>query len=378
MLKMVQRKLLEGNKIGVVFGTMAPMHVGHMSLVMKAKRENDGVVVIVSGYKNDRGEIEAGLDLQKRFRYIRELFKDDDKVNVGKLDETDMPRYPNGWKPWLKELENIVEHSIKEDMNDCDITLYCGEKEYKDKINQLRPQYHVSLVDRKEIVDVSGTQIRKNPMRYFRSIMQPFQKHFTKKVLIVGSPSTGKTTLAIDLGKMFHAPVSVEYAREYENEFNVTDEELTVKDYTRLLLGQYDQTSRLIDSEMNNGLVIADTNSTVTMAFIDYYLADNISSKDYAMLRDLYFSTLEKEEWDLILMTEPTTDYVDDGFRDMNMSCDESRYNFHTHLLNLFKEAKLDDRLVVLKGKGKDVFYENFLTSLNEIESKIGIRLGSI
>ena len=47
---------------------------------------------------------------------------------------------------------------------------------------------------------------------------------------------------------------------------NVRDDELTPKRLLLSPLGQYDQTSKLIDSNANRGLVIADTNSLVTKA----------------------------------------------------------------------------------------------------------------
>ena len=103
--------------------------------------------------------------------------------------------------------------------------------------------------------------IRENPSKYWKYIAQPFRRQFTKKVLIMGSASNGKTTLAKDLARFYDAPVSLEYAREYQIKNNVRDDELTPKDYYYLLLGQYDQTSKLIDSSANRGLVIADTNS---------------------------------------------------------------------------------------------------------------------
>ena len=45
----MKRKQLSGKHIGIVFGTFAPMHVGHVDLITKAKRANDNVFVIVSG-----------------------------------------------------------------------------------------------------------------------------------------------------------------------------------------------------------------------------------------------------------------------------------------------------------------------------------------
>jgi len=141
--------------------------------------------------------------------------------------------------------------------------------------------------------------IRENPSHYWKYIAQPFRRHFTKKVLIMGSASNGKTTLAKDLARFYDAPVSLEYAREYQIQNNVRDDELTPKDYYYLLLGQYAQTSRLIDSSANRGLVVADTNSLVTKAYYDYYLKESpdMSMADEAIRSDFssYLKRLKEE-----------------------------------------------------------------------------------
>lgn len=78
-------------KIGIVFGTFAPMHRGHIDLIIKAKRECDLVKVIVSGRAKDRGD-KIGLSLEKRFRYVREVFANDNLIEVSKLDENNRSR----------------------------------------------------------------------------------------------------------------------------------------------------------------------------------------------------------------------------------------------------------------------------------------------
>ena len=314
-------------KVAVVFGTFAPLHQGHIDLIQRAKRQCDRVCVIVSGYKGDRGE-EVGLPLQKRFRYIREGFSNDELTQIYKLDETELPRYPLGWEPWLKTALETIQYDSKRE----DLVFFVGEKTYQEELEARGFQAH--LQERQ--FGISGTLIRENPSKYWKYIAQPFRRQFTKKVLIMGSASNGKTTLAKDLARFYDAPVSLEYAREYQIRNNVRDDELTPKDYYYLLLGQYDQTSKLIDSSANRGLVIADTNSLVTKGYYDYYM--EVEGQETSMtdtFDNLFVSILAKEKWDLILFVQPIGSYVNDGFRDMTMADDEIRNSFSNHLDHL-------------------------------------------
>lgn len=314
-------------KVAVVFGTFAPLHQGHIDLIQRAKRQCDRVCVIVSGYKGDRGE-KVGLPLQKRFRYIREGFSNDELTQIYKLDETELPRYPLGWEPWLKTALETIQYDAESE----ELIFFVGEKAYQEELEVRGFQAH--LQERQ--FGISGTLIRENPSKYWKYIAQPFRRQFTKKVLIMGSASNGKTTLAKDLARFYDAPVSLEYAREYQIRNNVRDDELTPKDYYYLLLGQYDQTSKLIDSSVNRGLVIADTNSLVTKGYYDYYM--EVEGPETSMtdtFDNLFVSILAKEKWDLILFVQPIGSYVNDGFRDMTMADDEIRNSFSNHLDHL-------------------------------------------
>ena len=314
-------------RVAVVFGTFAPLHQGHIDLIQRAKRQCDRVCVIVSGYKGDRGE-EVGLPLQKRFRYIREGFSNDELTQIYKLDETELPRYPLGWEPWLKIALETIQYDSKRE----DLVFFVGEKTYQEELEARG--FEACLQERQ--FGISGTLIRENPSKYWKYIAQPFRRQFTKKVLIMGSASNGKTTLAKDLARFYDAPVSLEYAREYQIRNNVRDDELTPKDYYYLLLGQYDQTSKLIDSSVNRGLVIADTNSLVTKGYYDYYM--EVEGPETSMtdtFDNLFVSILAKEKWDLILFVQPIGSYVNDGFRDMTMADDEIRNSFSNHLDHL-------------------------------------------
>ena len=332
-------------RVAVVFGTFAPLHQGHIDLIQRAKRQCDRVCVIVSGYKGDRGE-EVGLPLQKRFRYIREGFSNDELTQIYKLDETELPRYPLGWEPWLKTALETIQYDSKRE----DLVFFVGEKTYQEELEARG--FEARLQERQ--FGISGTLIRENPSKYWKYIAQPFRRQFTKKVLIMGSASNGKTTLAKDLARFYDAPVSLEYAREYQIRNNVRDDELTPKDYYYLLLGQYDQTSKLIDSSANRGLVIADTNSLVTKGYYDYYM--EVEGPETSMtdtFDNLFVSILAKEKWDLILFVQPIGSYVNDGFRDMTMADDEIRNSFSNHLDHLRHQYLADIPTAYL---GQDYF----------------------
>lgn len=344
-------------KVGIVFGTFAPMHRGHIDLIIKAKRICDSVKVIVSGREGDRGD-KIGLSLQKRFRYIREVFNDDSLVEVSKLDEANMPLMPEGWDVWLDELFN-VSNTNKDD----DLLFFVNEDEY---VEELQKRGFKTQSEERNF-GISASLIRENPFQYWRFIAQPFKRHFTKKVLVLGSASNGKTTLVKDLGLFYSAPTSLEYAREYQTTNNVRDDELTAKDYFYLLDGQYAQTSKAIDSKENKGLVIADTNSTVTKAYYDYYLNDSSSDTDLDIkaVEHLYKSLVTKEKWDLILFVQPTGEYVDDGFRDMTMADEQIRQAFTDYLLQITKENHKDTKLIFLD----EDYLGNYNKAIKEIEA---------
>ena len=83
------QKPLKGKSIGIVFGSFAPLHQGHLDLIMRAKKENDGGCLVLScGYDGDKGE--PLMPHSKRYRYVREFFAKDDLVAVYPINDTDI------------------------------------------------------------------------------------------------------------------------------------------------------------------------------------------------------------------------------------------------------------------------------------------------
>lgn len=368
---------LQGDKIGVFFGTLAPMHVGHQAEIYKAAALNDGVVVIASGYTNDRG-YQIGLSVEKRFRYLREAFSDETDIKVDYINEDNIPMMPDGWDEWTRIIVETVKRNIVN--KDATITFYTGEKDYRNQLETRLPkngQFKVSLMDR-TVLKISATDIRKDPIGNWDYINRVFRRHFAKKVTVMGSASTGKSTLVRRLARTSNSPFSEEYAREYQEKSNVSDEELVVKDYIRLIQGQYDANSREINSPANNGLTIFDTDAMVTKVYADMWLND----VDNAQLKPLFDNTIGEELIDLILLIPPVTPYVDDGFRNMTTSDNDSRWAFHRHLLEVIEEYGFTDKLVILDAKGDSDdpygYYARYLQALDAIQTRTGFNIKHI
>lgn len=341
---------LKGNRIGIVFGTFAPMHLGHYQAIIRAKRENDGVVVVVSGYEGDRGD-EIGLSLNKRFRYARELFKDDNEVYVTYVNEDGIPRYPDGWSRWMELMEEAVLNSIH-DIHSYDgkeFNWYVGEQEYVDEIDERTDIYHYTTLLDRDLLPISGALIRSNPLKYWNYITRPFRRHFSTNVLITGTASGGKSTLVKDLARSFGAPFSEEYARLYEEESGITDEELVANDFQYFTTGQFDMNRKIIQSPSNNGLFLSDTDVILTELYSELYL----TGTEHHRLRPSYQMLAEKQKWDLIIIIPPVTDYVDDGFRDMNHSDEKLRWKMHNRLIALYEGYGFGDKIHVLSNESK-------------------------
>ena len=365
---------LEGNNIGVFFGTLAPMHVGHQAEIYKAAALNDGVVVIASGYTGDRGD-QMGLSVEKRFRYLREAFSDESDIKIDYINEDDMPQMPDGWDEWTRTLVATVKRNIVN--QDAKITFYTGEPEYKAELEKRLPQtgqFKVSLMDR-TVLKISATAIRENPIANWDYINRVFRRHFTKKVTVMGSASTGKSTLVRRLARTSNSPFSEEYAREYQERSNVSDDELIVKDYIRLIQGQYDANSREINSPANNGLTIFDTDAMVTKVYADMWLDE----AGRAQLQPLFDNTISEELIDLILVIPPVTPYVDDGFRNMSTADDESRWAFHHELMRVIAAYGFMDKVVILDAKGDSDdpygYYARYLQALDAIQERTGFNI---
>lgn len=355
------QKKLSGNNIGVVFGTFAPLHQGHLDLIMQAKKECDGgCIVIVDGRDGDRGGKEMPLKL--RYRYVREFFADDDLVAVYAIDETELgiEAYPNGWDKFISEVERIFDLATEDGSS----VFYVSEDEYYEHLNKLG--YSVVKLDR-ELNPISATMIRENPIKYWDKITFPFRRVFSKNILVCGTASEGKTTLVKDLGKYFNAPYSHEYARDYMEESYISEWELDGADYMAFLDGQYQMNKKLINSPSNQGIFFADSDSMTTRMYAEYYCKDpelELTESEFEEIAVAADAITKKCRWDKIYLLCPHGVFVDDHTRYMAFSGEDERRELFEILCNNIKASGNWDKVTVLDGG----YWNNFKKIVEEVK----------
>lgn len=370
------QKPLSGKRVGVVFGSFAPLHQGHLDLIYRAKKENDGgAIVIVCGFDGDKGE--PLMPHSKRYRYVREFFADDDLVAVYAINDTEIGanKYPNGWPEWLEEFNRIwaqatvitateVPGRAVPLMSRPERVWYVGDHEYFLDLTERNEK--AILVDRVADNPICATMIRQNPIKNWDKITFPFRRIFSHNILICGTASEGKSTLTTDLGKYFNMPYSYEWARDYMRDSCVSDWELDGADYMAFLEGQYNLNKSLINSPSNHGVFFADSDSMVTRMYAEYYAKDSscaLTQEEFEKIAVMADELTRKSRWNKIFLVAPHGVFVDDHERYMAHSGMKERKELFEILCNNIKASGNWDKVVILNGS----YYENFMTVVNYV-----------
>lgn len=365
------QKPLNGETVGVVFGSFAPLHQGHLDLIMRAKKENDGgCIVIVCGYDGDKGE--PLMPHSKRYRYVREFFADDDLVAVYAINDTEIgiANYPNGWTGWMNEFKKIFEKATGGFKYLCPKRVwYVGDENYHNDLINMWNEKSI-LVDRRADNPISATMIRQKPIKHWDKITYPFRRVFSTNILICGTASEGKSVMTADLGKYFNAPYSYEWARDYIRESCLSDWEFEGTDFMAFLQGQYELNKKLINSPGNHGIFFADSDSMVTRMYAEYYAKDKdcaLTQEEFEKVAVMADEITRKCKWDKIYLLCPHGTFVDDHERFMNHSGMNERKELFDILCNNIKESGNWDKVTILYGG----YWNNFKTIMNDVKEII-------
>ncbi len=281
---------------GLVFGKFMPPHEGHIYLLQFALRSCHRLTILVCSLKDEPipGEI--------RFQWIKEMFPTANVVHHYIDIPQEPSEHPDFWNIWKRSIEK---HCPGEEF-DC----LFGSEDYGWKMAETMGIQYIPVNRLRNLVPISGTDMRKHPMKNWEFLPPVVRPYFVKRVAIVGPESTGKTTLTTNLAKKYNTVFADEYARklldEYADNTNHAPGEVRYEDIPNIARGQIVTEDAL--ARRANKVIFIDTELTTTMYWSNFY---------FKKCPDWIKKEAEARKYDLYILTDIDVPYVEDVQRPM-------------------------------------------------------------
>lgn len=297
---------MAGYSCGMYGGSFNPLHLGHVNCMLAAANQCDKLIVVIS-YGPNRGEI----DIRQRYRWVYETVKHFPHVHIMTLEDPAPSKAAYTEDMWYADAQKV-----KAFAGEPITAIFFGSDYSMNSIwTKCYPEATPVVLQRDGI---SSTAIRKDPMACWEMMPAYVRSYFTKKVLLVGTESTGKSTLTISLARHFNTVYLEEVGRDI-SERSGTDQWMLPEDFTDILLQHKVKQRELI--QQANRVFIEDTNCLTTLFFIGFL--DGPEKESNAALAEA-ISMLNT--YDLVLLLEPDVRFVQDGDRSEVIAADREKY----------------------------------------------------
>ncbi len=312
-------------KVGVIFGKFYPVHTGHINMIYEAFSKVDVLHIFLCTDTLRDTELFENSKMkrmptpQDRLRWLFQIFKYQQKqIKIHHLVEDGIPRYPNGWEGWAERAQALMsEKGI--------VPQLIFSSEIQDKIEYEKYfKLPVELVDpERGFFNVSATDIRNQPFKYWRFIPKEVRPFFTKTIAVLGGESSGKTTLVHKLAAIFNTTSAWEYGREYVFEhLGGNEQALQYSDYPKIAQGLQTYIDHAI--KYANKITFIDTDFVTTQAFCIAY-----EGRAHPFLDAM----IAERRFDVVILLKNNTQWVDDGLR--SLGSQKQREKFQNMLKKL-------------------------------------------
>lgn len=272
-----------------------------------------------------------------RYSWMKELLPDVNVIHV----RDEVPSYPHEspdfWAIWIPLLKREI---------DAETDVFFSSETYGDEVAELLGIKHV-MIDRERVtVPVSATAIRTDPFANWDFIPENVKPYFTKKIVLTGPESTGKTMMSKLLAEYFNTQWVEEYGRDY---FLEKGGKLVIGDILKIAEGQIALEEEKIKE--GNKILFCDTDLIVTSIWSEIYFKECP-----AEVSQLSFT----REYSLYLLMDIDIPWEDDGTREFP--------HLRQWHFNRIKE-ELDNRklnYIIISGN----FNERFIAA-KEVVSKL-------
>lgn len=273
-----------------VFGKFLPFHKGHEAMIRYASGISDHLSVLVCG--SDKETISAAI----RKQWIEETCADVSSLTIliYEYREHDLPNTSvtsrDVSRRWAAVFKSILP----------DVQLVVTSESYGDMVAEFMNIRHVSFDSTRTLFPVSASLINAKRFSHWHFLPNAVKPYYAIKVVILGTESTGKTTLTQKLAEHYRCSFVLEAARDIiadSNHFDMNDLYRVVDYHTRDIRNA---------CYGDSALVIIDTNFFVTESYAEFVFKKRLEVKE-----DVY----RDNEATLYLYLNNDVPYHQDGTR---------------------------------------------------------------
>jgi HTH-type transcriptional repressor of NAD biosynthesis genes len=277
-------------KRGLIFGKFYPFHNGHKALITFAEKRCDQLIVLICA--SDREMISS----ETRAQWLKLEFDQTPNIHIRVYDylESELPNTSKS----SRDVSAIWSSVFKTILPPIDV-VFTSER-YGEYVGSYLAVKSVCFDLNRAIVPVSGEEIRKSPSSYWDYLPIPTKRYFQKKLAIVGTESTAKSSVAEALSKQFRSTLVTEAGRELIENSNDFEKSTLSKIAIRHF-------NSIVEAEKKyEPLIILDTEVITTQSYCKF---------QYGSILDLKKEIYEANLADSYLYFDKDFPYHQDGTR---------------------------------------------------------------
>lgn len=338
-------------QVGMYGGSFDPLHIGHIHDIIKAASMCEELYIVISWCEG-----RESVSKELRYRWILNSTRHLHNIKIILIEDKAVSKEEYNtdyyWEKGAKDIKDAIGKKLD--------AVFCGS-DYLGT-NRFESLYgaesEIVYFDRAE-VPISSTEIRFDAMQQWEYVPLAAKSFYTKKILVVGGESTGKSTLVENLALAYNTNFVREVGRD-TCDYAGGEQFMIADDLVENLLKQKIYADEA--SKHSNRLLFVDTDALTTKFYIDFLL--DAASDESVKTHNLADAINALNRWDLVIFLEPTVAFVQDGTRSEEIAADREKYS--TQIKELFEKNNIPlemiggeyiDRFIKAKEIIKDRFH---------------------
>lgn len=338
-------------KVGMYGGSFDPLHLGHISDIIKAASVCEELYVVISWCEG-----RESTSKEMRYRWILNSTRHLPNVKILMVEDKAVSKEEYNtdfyWEQGAADIKQLIGKPID--------AVFCGSDYLgTNRFESLYcPESEVIYFDRTE-VPISSTDIRAWASGHWDYIPAVCRGYYARRVLIVGGESTGKSTLVENLALAYNTNFVAEVGRTV-CEYAGGEELMIAEDLYEILLRH--KVAIMDAAAHSNRLLFVDTDAITTLFYSHFLMSE---AGQQRISDQLASANNDISHWDLVLYLEPDVAFVQDGTRNEIIHQDREKYS--AQIKQLLREHNISYHTI------RGDYLQRFEKAKQLIEQHLGI-----